>query len=252
MLDALKKAIEYYGNISQLAKEMGVAHSTILFWMSGKTKSISGLMWRSKIGPVLIPFMDEKALQKTMMPQHMVMASEPSSSYKFGSPQIHLSTPLPQESKVIEIIENHSADTISFDQLDEFDPMFHKIAFFAKEKSCGKISFASVMQNGFFGVNLIPEKEFLSPADNLCILVAGDELAKNGDLVIAKLRETGEIVIRTYERDKDCIRLLPYKGKKGPNIVEWDNRKSPGFLFWMFPIVEANIQLRPIGNPNKK
>ena len=34
IIDAINKAIVYYGNVSQVAKNMGVAHSTVLFWTS--------------------------------------------------------------------------------------------------------------------------------------------------------------------------------------------------------------------------
>ena len=57
IIDAINKAIVYYGNVSQVAKNMGVAHSTVLFWISGKTENISGHLWISKIRPVLAPFM---------------------------------------------------------------------------------------------------------------------------------------------------------------------------------------------------
>ena len=42
ILDAIHRAVDYYGNTSQFAKEIGVAHSTVLFWLSGKTSNING------------------------------------------------------------------------------------------------------------------------------------------------------------------------------------------------------------------
>ena len=35
ILKALNRAKDYYGNTTQLAKHLGIAHSTILFWFSG-------------------------------------------------------------------------------------------------------------------------------------------------------------------------------------------------------------------------
>ncbi len=63
VIDAINKATNYYGNVSQLAKNMGVAHSTVLFWLSGKTSNISGHLWMTKIRPVLAPFMDPDQLR---------------------------------------------------------------------------------------------------------------------------------------------------------------------------------------------
>lgn len=58
---ALERAIEHYGNVSQFAKSVGLAHSTILFWQSGKTTSISGNVWANKLRPALLPFMAPKS-----------------------------------------------------------------------------------------------------------------------------------------------------------------------------------------------
>lgn len=63
ILKALNRAKDYYGNTTQLAKHLGIAHSTILFWFSGKTKNISGQLWCRLLKEELAPFMadsDEK------------------------------------------------------------------------------------------------------------------------------------------------------------------------------------------------
>lgn len=77
---AIRRAIDYYGNPSQLANRIGVAHSTVFFWISGKTSSISGKLWQSKIRPVLAPFMDQAHGNAGVMPEEMgdVLAGRPS------------------------------------------------------------------------------------------------------------------------------------------------------------------------------
>lgn len=55
---AIEKAIERYGNVSHFAKSLGIAHSTVLFWLSGKTASVSGDIWMRKLKPALEPFME--------------------------------------------------------------------------------------------------------------------------------------------------------------------------------------------------
>ena len=60
IMQALEKAIDHHGNVSQFAKHVGLAHSTILFWKSGKTTSISGNVWANKLRPALIPFIEAK------------------------------------------------------------------------------------------------------------------------------------------------------------------------------------------------
>ena len=47
--NALQRTIDAYGNVSQFAKAVGVAHSTVLFWLSGKSPNINGRVWMKKI-----------------------------------------------------------------------------------------------------------------------------------------------------------------------------------------------------------
>ena len=57
LVELIDKAIDAHGNVTQLAKSMGIAHTTVLFWKSGKTKRISGKVWANKVRPALAGFM---------------------------------------------------------------------------------------------------------------------------------------------------------------------------------------------------
>jgi len=57
MKEAIKKAIDLHGNVTQFAKHLGIAHSTVLFWLSGKTTEVSGRLWAQKLRPTLLPFL---------------------------------------------------------------------------------------------------------------------------------------------------------------------------------------------------
>jgi len=54
---AIQLAINSCGNISRFSQMIGVEHTTVGLWMSGKTTSISGKVWQSKLLPVLSPFL---------------------------------------------------------------------------------------------------------------------------------------------------------------------------------------------------
>lgn len=54
------RVISEYGNPSQFAKSIGVAHSTVLFWLNGKSPSISGRIWIGKVRPALLPFLSRE------------------------------------------------------------------------------------------------------------------------------------------------------------------------------------------------
>lgn len=55
--DALGKLIGHYGNATQLAKALGVAHTTVLAWMNGKADEISGDVWHDRLKPKLLPYL---------------------------------------------------------------------------------------------------------------------------------------------------------------------------------------------------
>ena len=66
LVELIDKAIDAHGNVTQLAKSMGIAHSTVLFWKSGKTKRISGKVWANKVRPALAGFMTGEQLGRYM------------------------------------------------------------------------------------------------------------------------------------------------------------------------------------------
>jgi len=54
---AIQQAIEAKGNLTQFAKSLGLAHSTIIFWLSGKTKGINGAVWVQRVRPAISRFL---------------------------------------------------------------------------------------------------------------------------------------------------------------------------------------------------
>ncbi len=247
MIDALEKAVDCYGNVSQLAKKMGIAHSTVLFWMSGKTRNISGRLWIEKIRPVLLPFMDRASVRDLLPPRNLqaYFAAEPMADYHrdgasssagetagagAGTPPVQL-----------EYKEN-SANVISFAQLADYDPALDLIGQYVKENSSGKAIFAHEVKNGYFALQVDDTVSYGKLPIGTYLLVAGMELAQNSDMVVAKIRETGRIVVCTYIREGSRITLTPFDS--GEQSISWDFKEKPGFLFWMYPVIEANLNFR--------
>ena len=48
---SLVEAVEKSGGLLAFSKRIGVAHSTVLFWLNGKTKSINSDLWRGRVYP---------------------------------------------------------------------------------------------------------------------------------------------------------------------------------------------------------
>lgn len=251
MIDALEKAVDCYGNVSQLAKKMGIAHSTVLFWMSGKTRNISGRLWIEKIRPVLLPFMDRASVRDLLPPRNLqaYLAAEPMADYhREGASPSAGEAAGAGTSPVQPEYKGNSANVISFAQLADYDPALDLIGQYVKDNSSGKAIFAHEVKNGYFALQVDDTVSYGKLPLGTYLLVAGMELAQNSDTVVAKIRETAQIVVCTYTREGSRITLTPFDS--GKQSISWDFKEKPGFLFWMYPVIEANLNFRRDSGPD--
>lgn len=116
---AIKKAIDLHGNVTQFAKHMGIAHSTVLFWLSGKTTEVSGRLWAQKLRPSLLPFLGDREFSNRPLPRKffsdMVPSSGRDSTMGAYEPWTETTAPnnvvcrLACDGRVLGIVSNHSA-----------------------------------------------------------------------------------------------------------------------------------------------
>jgi len=78
-------------------------------------------------------------------------------------------------------------------------------------------------------------------AHSAVLLVAGEEYPVHGDMVVAKLR-TGEVITKYYWRKDDVVHLQS-KDSDIDNFV-WHYHEDPGYVQWMYPVIEVNLKLR--------
>ena len=62
---SLKDAVAYYGGFLGVSRRLGISHSTVVFWISGKTKHINSDLWRGKVYYLLEPFLRENLPEST-------------------------------------------------------------------------------------------------------------------------------------------------------------------------------------------
>lgn len=225
ILDAIRRAIEYYGNISTLAKMMGVAHSTIIFWRTGRTSNMSGRLWVSRIRPFLEPFFSPA----------MTTVSDTVGQY---TPQFHVVQPYKEVKKV----ERHQVNAISVSALNTYDPALESAPGFVRARSTEKHSFYHECHRSAFALKIDSLFTDVFPA-NSYVLAYPDGL-QNGCLVICKLQGSNEILARKYSKEGNVITLSVLPGGSGENI-QWNCEDEIGRLAWCFPLVELNIDLFP-------
>ena len=218
ILAAIDGAIEHYGNITQFAKHLGIAHSTILFWKSGKTANISGQLWINKLRHELRPFMHSASDRSrfTLREDSMPYASE-------------------------QPFRSNKAPLVTFSQIVDFDPTIESPSTFAANLGGKSVLFAREVKSGYFALELDESAKCGTFPFGTVFLVASGEYAQNGDTVVARLRDTGEIVIRHYLREENRVKLSPVNGNG--RTYEWEARDNSSHIVWMYPVIEINLDL---------
>ena len=216
ILDAIARAAEQYGNVSELAKAMGVSHSTIIFWRKGKTANMSAKLWNTKVKAVLAPF----------MPQ--ISVAEP------GGPYWSRNTTAERTVRVVPL-----------SILSSFDPAIESIGNFIRLIPHAEMHVFSRPGCFCFAAEDIPNRDF--PAGSY--ILALKRHPQNGDRILGKLQKTGEVFLGRYLRTGDSIEVEIFRAaKSGPRVEKkfsWDCRSMHGVLLWVFPLAEMSMSLLP-------
>ena len=228
ILDAIDRASDYYGNITLLAQNLGIAHSTILFWRSGKTANISGKLWIEKIHQKLKPFMPGglhyKEIENLNPSKYMVKDERAAYGSNHSS--------VPALSKV---------PVTTFAQFSDFDPLVESPVAFAKKNpfASGSTAFACKMKEEYFALSMDESVKSIYPAGTT-FLIGWGEYPQNDGLVVAKLRDSGQIVIAHFMKQDAEIKLSVLGAKK---VYTWPSKENSLNLVWVYPVYEIRINL---------
>ena len=179
-----------------------------------------------KIRPALLPFLTPEE-ERLLAPDYKVL-HEPQTLYSLRSP---FAAPVPKTSAV---------PLLSLDQIASLDVSIEPIAeFIARCKDSRSCRFSTEAKPSYFALPY--EIPGLPVALNA--LIGGGDYPSSGDFVLAKIRENGSIVTGRFLRDDEKISLVPEFGS-GSAAITWDLRTTPGYLCWIFPILELSSILR--------
>jgi SOS-response transcriptional repressor LexA/DNA-binding Xre family transcriptional regulator len=136
----------------------------------------------------------------------------------------------------------HQIPVISFCQAASYDVTAEPIDAFLKDCSDETIDCTIEPRNGYFALRV--EGDSMSPVlpDGTIVYVAGGEYPERGDLVAAKIRETGQVVVKKYHRKDNVIRLESIN--PAGNNFEWHSKEQFGYAEWMYPVIEYVVQAR--------
>ena len=218
ILNALKRAIRHYGNTSQFADHIGVAHSTVLFWLSGKTSNISGKIWTNHLRRELRAFMNDPA-ERYMIREEL----QPFSGFDKNTAL------------------NREICMAKFSDMIEFDSTVESPVSFVKAHSTETTTFACGKMESFFALEL--DESLAGPflPKGAKLLLSGSDYAQDGDVVVGKLRNKTTLIICRYQRIEEKIRLIPLDKEKP--VLEWPVSENAEKIFWMYPVEEIVIDL---------
>jgi SOS-response transcriptional repressor LexA len=223
--DSITKATEFYGGQSALERICGVSQKNISRYVSGKGYKMSLDFWK-KLFPCCRHFIPMDKMDRydpqniENFPQPPPMLQDFTNNPASGIPNFQ---PVP---------------VISIAQAAEYEPLEPLVDYLRKVSDRTQL-FVDGKDN-YFAVEISGDSVSPDYPSGSIALVAAGEFPEHGDIVVAKF-STGQVVIKEFHRENNIISLLS-RNPAGQNF-EWHIKEKPGFIQWMFPVVE--IVLKP-------
>ena len=220
--NAIGAAIKRSGSVLSFARTVGVSHTTVKYWLNGRTGKINGTVWQNVL-PLIGEYMDPS--ETMSYPYGPVAAAgtncvlrEQTAWYGAGATQ-KTSVPL-----------------LRLTDLADFDPQIDPIEGIIREKSKSTASFTSAVMPGHFAVEVENDKNGFFPAGTRLLLLWPDAPG-DGDTVLVKLRDKKEFLFAVYTRKAKEIVLTPLRKSCGKRTIP--KEKFHNVCCWMVSIREA-------------
>lgn len=222
ILTALERAISESGSIYKLARELGISHSTIFFWRTGRTTNINRKTWNSCLRKKLRPYLsapvfpdeqDENAPLTYMVKEERASYGERPNAY-----------PL-----------------VTFKKLAYFDPHIKSTPAFVRDHSMGTFHFVSIAGVTAFALRMDETSKNKIFTSGSTLLVESGRPPVSGEVVIAKCKEMTHAQFYTFKQEGSSYQLLPFGTEEDKNVQWEQTAPSSCFLDWIFPVLEANI-----------
>lgn len=274
---AIEKAADDAGNPYQLSLRVGVSNATVGKWLSGTTSKIYEETL-TRLLPLLLPHLDREELKNyhsifkyTVNECRLDLARVDETCVNVDAlhERLQLSEKLLEKIEFVLGAQEKTGDSpfleknnirslreaiplresgvlprpvpvISIAQAAGYEPALEPLCDYLRETSDRTAVFYDVPENCFA---LEVSGDSMSPdyPNGSIALVAAGEFPQRGDIVAAKLSD-GQVVIKEYHR-KDNRIALSSLNKDGQNF-EWHCKENPGYVQWMWPVIEITLKPR--------
>ena len=223
---AIQSAIQKSGSVLSFARSVGVSHTTVTYWLSGRTRKINATVWQN-----LLPLIGE------------YLASGESMSYPYGPAAAAGTNCVLREQSAIwyggGMAQKTSAPLLHLSDLADFDPQIDPVEELIREKSQSTASFTSPVMPGHFAVEVDKGQKGFFPAGTR-LLLRWPDAPGDGDTVLVKLRDKKEFLFAVYTRKANEIVLTPLQKGGGKRVIPKSDFHN--VCCWIVSIREA-VQL---------
>lgn len=221
--NAIRAAISRCGSSLSFSRSVGVSHTTVAYWLSGRTRKINSTVWDNLL-PVIRDFMEPGGDRSVSYPREPEVAG--SSAYilhenyagRYCVPQ------------------NVSAPLLQLDDLKDFDPQIDSIEEIIRKKSKRVVMFTSPVQAGFFAVEVDRKNSGFFPAGTR-LLLRGLDAPHDGDTVLVRFRGKKDYLFAVYTRKGDEVVLTPLRNNGSEHRISRTDFHN--VCRWIVPIREA-------------
>lgn len=220
--DAIRAAIEKSGSSLSFSRSVGVSHTTVSYWLNGRTRKINSTVWQNLL-PVISEYLDSS--ESVFYPSGAVAAGNPGlmlreSSSPYGGGRT-------------------SAPLLQLADLANFDPQIDSIEDVVRDKAQIAAAFTSPVRSTYFAVEIGRDQCGFFPAGTR-LLLRWPDVPGDGDTVLVKLREKKDFLFAVYTRKSGEIVLTPLQGCGRKRIIP--KAEFHKVCCWIVPIREA-VQL---------
>ena len=221
--NAIRAAISKCGSSLSFSRSVGVSHTTVAYWLSGRTRKINSTVWDNLL-PVIREFMEPGGDKSATYP------CEPEAA---GNPAYILRE---NYAGRYSVPQNCSAPLLQLDDLKDFDPQIDSIEEIIRKKSRHVVKFTSPVQAGFFAVEIDKKRSGFFPAGTR-LLLRGLDAPHDGDTVLVKFRNKKDFVFAVYSRNDDEVVLTPLQD--GTTEQKISRADFHNICCWIVPVREA-------------
>ena len=205
--------------LSEIAKKLNVAASTVIRWVNGTAKEIRNSHWvklypliQNHLEPLEVPYISPDKIRQDMTAAGHVIV-EPA---------------------------QHRVPVISFAQAHSFDPIMEPI----EELLSDPIAYATFhtpIKEGMFAIRIDGDSMEPMIPDGSFALLDSHSLPRTGKPCVCKLSNTGQVVCKIWSWRNSEINLTSIN-PEGNNYGPWNKQQAHNNLLFRYPIIELNIR----------